>query len=106
MRLSSGQKSSTSARMFPIIRPLKKQPQRLHDFLEVHIIGQATHIMMTLDDGGVTMAAFDDIGIDRSLHQEIHRAQLFGALEHFPVELHVVSARPSIKTETCFRFAE
>ena len=33
---------------------------------------------MALDHGGFTFAAFDHVGINRALHEEIHRADLFG----------------------------
>ena len=49
---------------------LEQGSQRLHQF-ELHIVGQATNIVMTLDLGGVLGARFDDIGIQGSLDEEL-----------------------------------
>ena len=54
-------------------------PQRLHNLFEIDIIGQAADIVVTLDRSGfAAKAAFDNVGIDRALGQEIDRADLLG----------------------------
>jgi hypothetical protein len=48
---------------------LEQRPQRL-DELEVHVLGQAAHVVVALDGGGVLAAGLDDVGIQGALHQE------------------------------------
>lgn len=55
---------------------LEQEAQRLDDLLEVNAVGQATDIVVTLDDGGLAEAALNDIGINRPLHEEIDLADL------------------------------
>ena len=57
---------------------LEEHPQGFDDLLEVHIVRQAAHVVVALDDGGVAGAGLDHIGIDGALDQVIHLADLFG----------------------------
>ena len=59
---------------------LKEHPQGLDDLLEVHIVRQAAHVVVALDDGGITGTGLDHIGIDGALGQEVHGTDLFGLL--------------------------
>ena len=60
---------------------LEEAAERL-DQLELHVLGQATHIVMALDRGGVLASRLDDIGIQRSLHKELGAATI-GATGRF-----------------------
>ena len=71
---------------------LEQQAQGLDDLLEIHIVGQAAHIVVALDDGGGARAGLDHIGIDGALCQIVHCADLFRLFlkdtdEFFPDDL-------------------
>ena len=56
---------------------LEEHPQGLDDLLEVHIVGQAAHVVVALDDGGVAGAGLDHVGIDGALDQVSPPAPIF-----------------------------
>ena len=56
---------------------LEEETQGFHDFLEVHVIRQAADVVVGFDDGGFAEAAFDDVGVDGALDEEIDAADLF-----------------------------
>ena len=67
---------------------LEQPPQGLHDLLEVHAVGQAAHIVVALDDGGLAaQTGLHYIGIDGALSQKIHGADLLGLRLKDPDEL-------------------
>ena len=66
---------------------LEQQAQGLDDLLEVHVVGQAAHVVVALDDGGVAGARLDHVGVDGALGQEVHGADLLGLLLKDPDEL-------------------
>ena len=56
---------------------LEQVPQGLHQFLEVHGVGEAAYVVVALDDGGLAaQAAFHHVGVDGALCQEIDLAAL------------------------------
>ena len=57
---------------------LEQQTQGLNDLLKVHIVRQAAHVVVALDDSGIAGAGFNHVGIDGALGQEVHGANLFG----------------------------
>ena len=60
---------------------LEQVAQRLDNLLEVDIVGQAADVVVALDGGGLAAkAAFDHVGVDGALGQEVDRADLFGFL--------------------------
>ena len=48
---------------------LKQQAQGLNQLLKINNGGQTAYVMMGFDDCGIPQTAFDDIGINRTLHQ-------------------------------------
>ena len=66
---------------------LEEHPQGLDDLPEVHVVGEAAHVVVALDDGGVAEAGLDDVGVDGALGQEVHLADLLGFLLKDPDEL-------------------
>ena len=48
---------------------LEQRPQGLDEF-EVHVVGKTTDVVMALDLGCVLGSGFDDIRVQRSLHEE------------------------------------
>src|SRR5829696_5598775 len=48
---------------------LEEVPQRL-DEVEVHNLGEAAHVVVTLYPGGVARPALYDVGVERALHKE------------------------------------
>ena len=66
---------------------LEQHPQGLDDLLEVHIVRQTAHVVVTLDDGGVAGAGLDHVGIDGALDQIVHLADLLGLRLKDPDEL-------------------
>ena len=47
---------------------LEQVPQGLHQFLEVHGVGEAAYVVVALDDGGLAaQAAFHHVGVDGAL---------------------------------------
>ena len=57
---------------------LKEQPQRFYYFLKIHVIRQAANIVVALYHRTFAKAAFNNVGVNRPLHQKIHRADFFG----------------------------
>ncbi len=66
---------------------LKEDTQRLDDLLEIHIVRQTADIMMAFDHRGRAGSRLDHVRIDRSLHKEIHCADLFCFFFKDPDEL-------------------
>ena len=60
---------------------LEQVAQRL-DQLQRHVLGQATDVVVALDDRrrAVAAAALDDVGVQRALHQELGVAEPAGVL--------------------------
>src|SRR6185503_4896923 len=57
---------------------LEQAAQRLDD-IEVHDLGEPADVVMRLDARArlrLATARLDDVGIDRALHEELHRADL------------------------------
>ena len=48
-----------------------EQPAQRLDQLEVHLLGEAAHVVVTLDLGGLPRAALDDVAVERALHEEL-----------------------------------
>jgi hypothetical protein len=48
---------------------LEEQAQGL-DQVELHVLGEAAHVVVALDLGGAGGARLDDVGVERALHQE------------------------------------
>ena len=63
---------------------LEQKTQRLDD-LQVHLLGKTAHIVVRLDRGrrSVHRARLDDVGIDRTLRQPPHVADLHGLLVEY-----------------------
>lgn len=55
----------------------EEEAQGFHDFLEVHMIRQAANVVVGFDDGGFAEAAFDDVGVDGALDEEIDLSDFF-----------------------------
>ena len=66
---------------------LEQHPQGLDDLLEVHVVRQAAHVVVALDDGGIAGAGLDHVGIDGALDQVVHLPDLLGLRLKDPDEL-------------------
>lgn len=55
----------------------EEETQGFHDFLEVHMIRQAANVVVGFDDGGFAEPAFDDVGVDGALDEEIDLSDFF-----------------------------
>ena len=64
--ISSGRPSSAPTCAHLV---LEQVAQRL-DQLEVHVLGQAAHVVVALDVGGGLRAGLDHVGVQRALHEE------------------------------------
>ena len=53
---------------------LKEKPQRFDNLLKVHMVGQTADIMMRLNDRRLPETALNHVRIDRSLYEEVYRA--------------------------------
>ena len=56
---------------------LEQPAQRLDHALEIHRFGQAAHVVVAFDGGGLVGAGFDHVGVDRALRQIFDVVQLF-----------------------------
>ena len=56
---------------------LEQQAQRLDDLLEVNEIGQASDIVVALDNGCNICAGLDNVGVNSALSEIVNRAYFF-----------------------------